>query len=75
VRALGDAIAVAFEDLRALAGEAAQPPDIGAEMVKTARKALSRALDGAMNTAARSAGKALASRLSIGRPAVGSHKR
>ena len=39
------------------------PPDIGAEMVKTARKALTRALGGAVNTATRSAGKVLASRL------------
>jgi WS/DGAT/MGAT family acyltransferase len=63
VRELADGIAVAFDDLRALAAEQAQPPDIGAAVVKNARRALTRAIDGAMSSAARSAGKVLVSRL------------
>jgi diacylglycerol O-acyltransferase len=54
VRLLADSIAVAFDDLRALAAEhaeAAAAPAVEARVVKSARKALGRAMDSAVDTA------------------------
>ena len=54
VRLLADSIAVAFDDLCALAAEqaeAAAAPAVEARVVKSARKALGRAVDSAVDTA------------------------
>jgi WS/DGAT/MGAT family acyltransferase len=68
VRKLAEAIGIAFDDLSALALERVEA---GPDVVAAARKALTRALGAtmstAMNTAARSAGKLIASQLRAAR--------